>query len=303
MFELKHLRTFDSLARTHSLVKTAQELFMTDSALSHQIRDLEERLGGETFQRKTVPINFSTKGHMLLSLARQVLPLVAETRHSLAAGGLESLRLSVECHACFQWMLPVINGFSQRVNHVTGQAPGDDFSIELLSETVFSSEKTLLHKQADIVFTSDKTTNPTVQYQKLGQFDMVLVTSPQHPLGEKTFIDPQDLATQTLITYPVEPQKLDVYRLFLTPAGVHPRQTRQVSQANVLIQMVAADLGVAVLPHWAVSHYEKQGLVQTRPLTEGGMTRELYGAFRSEDNKDENLLEFLRLSKQQFLRL
>ncbi len=303
MFELKHLKTYDSLSRTHSLAKTAQELFMTDSALSHQIRELESRLGCTTFERKTVPINFSSKGHLLVSLAQQVLPLVAQTRQSLTASGLAQLRLAVECHACFQWLLPVINSFKQQAKTNTGDDANDDFLIEFLSENIFSSEQALLTKQADLVFTSDISDNKHIDYQQIGQFDMVMVMSPQHPLANKTYIRPEDLADQTLITYPVDSQKLDVFRLFLQPADVQPKHSKKVAEANVLLQMVAADLGVTALPQWAVSHYEQQGLVVTKPLSQTGLTRHLYGAFRSEDNKDENLLAFLTLSRERFLQL
>ncbi|MFT4929396.1 MAG: LysR family transcriptional regulator for metE and metH [Phenylobacterium sp.] len=300
MFELKHLRTFDSLARTHSMVKTAQELFMTDSALSHQIRDLENRLGCSTFERKSMPINFSNKGHMLVTLAKEVLPLIAKTHQSLSTNDLNGLKLSVECHACFQWLVPVISDFKQRINQ---RQDDEDFSIEFLSETVFSARQTLLHKQADIVFTSDIDNSQAIQYQKLGQFDMVLVMSPQHALANKTFISPWHLSDETLITYPVELAKLDVFRFFLHPADITPKRHKKVTEANVLIQMVAANLGVAALPHWAVSHYEQQGLVVTRPLTQSGLSRPLYGAFRREDNKDKKLLAFMRLSKTQFSKL
>ena len=295
MFELKHLKTLSSLSRTHSLANTARELSMTHSALSHQIRDLENRIGCSLFERKSMPINFSVKGKMIMDLAEQVLPLVSKTEQSLLSSGLLLLRISVECHACFQWLVPAIKAFKTTT--------GPEFEIDFISETIYSSEQALRQKQAEIVFTSDALDNPNLVYEQIGEFEMVLVMSPQHELAQKAFIAPCDLLGQILLTYPVDSQKLDVFRLFLQPAGINPKQCRKVSENNVLVQMVAADMGIAALPYWAVSHYQQQGLVVTRPLTETGMIRKLYGAFRAEDSQDDNLQRFIQLSKEQFGRL
>ena len=291
MFELKHLKTIDSLARTHSLSKTAQELYMTDSALSHQVKDLEKRLGGALFERKTSPIQFTTKGQLLLELAEKVLPMVKQTQHILLNQGLAQLRLSVECHACFSWLLPAIGAFKK-------QQP--EFSIDFTSETIFSSSQALRKRQADVVFTSDTQADDAIAYTTIGNFESVLVTATDHPLTKYPHIKPQDLAQQTVLTYPVEQSRLDLFKLFLHPANVAPKNIRTVEQANVLVHMVSADMGIAGLPYWAVKEYEKQGLVTTRRLGEKGIHRKLFAAYRAEDKDDNSLKAFLKLSQQQF---
>ena len=291
MFELKHLKTLDSLARTHSLAKTARELYMTDSALSHQVKELEKRLGGPLFERKTSPIHFTSKGRLLLDLAEQVLPLIKQTQYILLNQGLAQLRVSVECHACFSWLLPAIRVFKQHQ---------PDFAIDFTSETIYSSAQALRQRQADVVFTSDKQADDAIAYTTIGDFESVLVCSTNHPLTQKAHISAQDIAQQTILTYPVEPARLDLFKLFLYPAGVTPKHIRTVEQANVLVQMVSADMGIAGLPLWAVKEYQRQGLVTTRRLGSKGIHRQLFAAYRIEDQNDTNLKAFLTLSQQQF---
>lgn len=291
MFEFKHLKVLDSLSRTHSLVKTAKELYMTDSALSHQIKELEKKVGGPLFVRKTLPIQFTNRGHLLLSLAEQVLPLVTQTQQILLNQGLPQLQVSVECHACFAWLLPAIRVF---------KAQYPDFAIDFTTETIFSSVEALRQRQADVVFTSDKPVDDAVACVDIGHFESVLVTATDHPLTQRSTISAADIVQYTLLTYPVSPQRLDLFKYFLYPAGVTAKHIRTVDQANVLVQMVSADMGIAGLPMWAVKEYQQQGLVTTHRLGATGIHRQLLAAFRIEDQGDEKLQTFLRLSRERF---
>jgi LysR family transcriptional regulator for metE and metH len=294
MFELKHLKTLDSLATTHSLTKTAQSLFMTDSALSHQLKELEKRLGGVLFERKTSPIRFTDKGQLLLDLAAKILPLVNQTQQALNQNGLSQIRIGVECHACFAWILPTLKAFKQQFEH---------FAVDFTNQSVFCAADTLRRKQADVVFTSDKTLESDINFTAIGEFEMVLVTAVDHPLAKQNFVTAQDLATQTLLTYPVDTHRLDIFRFLLQPAAVQPQQVRQVDQANVLVQMVAADMGVAALPLWAVKQYQQNNLIATVALGESGLQRPLFAAFRQQDQQDHHLLALLQLSQKQFEKL
>ena len=134
---------------------------------------------------------------------------------------------------------------------------------------------------------------------------MVLICAPHHPLAQQSSIKPQDLASQTLLTYPVKPERLDIFKHFLHPANVQPKQIRTVEQANVLIQMVSADMGVAALPLWAVKNYQHQGLISTITLitqsATQGLKRQLFAAYRNADKHDKNVANFIQLSRHQWI--
>lgn len=115
--EIKHLRTLTALAEQGSLAGAAQSLNLTQSALSHQLKELETRLGLELFLRKSRPLVLTAAGQQLLALARQVLPALAQTEKQLQAlhsGDAGRLHLALDCHSCIQWLLPLLPDFRRQ---------------------------------------------------------------------------------------------------------------------------------------------------------------------------------------------
>lgn len=114
MLEIRHLKTLHALREADSLVEAAERLHLTQSALSHQFKELEERLGMALFVRKTKPIRFTSAGLRLLQLADATLPLLRGAERDIArlAGGTAGrLHMAIECHSCFQWLMPTIDQF------------------------------------------------------------------------------------------------------------------------------------------------------------------------------------------------
>ncbi len=114
MIELKHLKTLISLRDTGSLTATATSLHLTQSALSHQIKDLEARIGGQLFLRKTRPVRFTAEGEILLRLADDILPKMSRAENELASLKEDvngRLHMAIECHSCFQWLMPALREY------------------------------------------------------------------------------------------------------------------------------------------------------------------------------------------------
>lgn len=114
MIDLRHLRTLHALRETDSLPEAAERLHLTQSALSHQFRELETRVGMPVFVRKSKPVRFTTAGLKLLQLADQVLPLIRTTERNLsklAGGTADRLHIAIECHSCYQWLMPSLDEF------------------------------------------------------------------------------------------------------------------------------------------------------------------------------------------------
>jgi len=117
MLEIRHLRTLSALRSAGSLVRAAQLLNLTQSALSHQIKLLEDRYGGPLFERKSVPIGFTATGARLLKLADLLLPEIEAAEREVARltqGDTGQLRVVLECHTCFDWLMPVMDEFRKR---------------------------------------------------------------------------------------------------------------------------------------------------------------------------------------------
>ncbi|NOH71033.1 HTH-type transcriptional regulator MetR [Vibrio pectenicida] len=292
MIEFKHLKTIATLRDTGSLTATATTLHLTQSALSHQIKDFEARIGGQLFLRKTKPVKFTSEGEILLDLANQILPRLIKAENDLA--GLNEdvngrLHMAIECHSCFQWLMPALRDYQQAWPSVT---------LDFSSGFGFEPLPALLSGELDLVITSDIQPRSEVHYEPLFDFEMRLVTAINHPMASQKQIQPTDLKKETLLSYPVQKNRLDVVKHFLQPAGVEPAKWKQADNTLMLVQMVSAGLGVAALPNWAIHEFSRQGLISSLPLGKG-LWRRLFAATRQCEKNKRYLQAFYGTAKQQ----
>jgi LysR family transcriptional regulator for metE and metH len=289
--EFRHLRTIKAIHEEGSLARAADRLHITQSALSHQIKGLEDQTGVELFVRRSRPMRLSAAGMKFLRLAEDILPRLAaleEEFDGLREGKSGRLFIAIECHACFDWLLPVLEAFRQT---------WADVDVDIRPGLQFEALPALLREDVDLVVSSDPEDLPGVDFTPLFDYEPVFVCSADHPLAERPWIEAKDFADQHLITYPVERARLDVFSQLLFPAGVEPRSIRQVELSAVMLLLVASGRGVAVLPDWVVRDPRTPGSIVTRPLTETGLTRRLYAATRAEDTAKPFMAHVLRLCR------
>ena len=272
ILELRHLRTLQALRDGGSLVRAAQLLNLTQSALSHQVKLLEDRYGTPLFERKSVPPQFSATGARLLALADAVLPQVQEAERDVARllnGQGGQLRIAVECHTCFDWLMPAMDAFRRRWPEV---------ELDIVSG-FHSDPVSLLHQnRADVAIVSDvDADDAVVQFHPLFGFEIQALLANDHALVARSFLTAPDFAGETLITYPVPDDMLDLVRQVLAPAGVSPpRRTTELTVA--MLQLVASGRGVAALPVWAAQSYVDRGYVTARQIGPQRLTGKLYAA-------------------------
>ncbi len=289
--EFRHLRTIKAIHEAGGLARAAEQLNITQSALSHQIKGLEDQAGVELFLRRSKPMKLSAAGLRLLRLAEQVLPQVEATQaefSSLRDGHAGRMHIAIECHACFEWLFPVLEGFRKSWS---------DVDVDIRPGLAFDALPALLKEEVDLVVSSDPEDIPGVDFIELFDYKAVFVASSQHPLAKKAYIDAEDFVDQTLITYPVDKTKLDVFSQLLIPARVEPKSIRQIELTAVILLLVASNRGVSVLPDWVVREVKYSSDYVTRPLTKGGITRSLYAAIRSDDREKPYMQELIRLAK------
>lgn len=288
MLDFRHLKTLTALRDSGSLVDAARRLHLTQSALSHQLKDLEARLNTRLFERKTKPIRFTRAGLEILDLADRVLPMIQKTEQTLKkieSGHDGRLHMAIECHSCFEWLMPAINLFRDH---------WPDVEIDLTTSFHFQPIEALRRGDIDLVVTSDPTDDPLVRHVPLFRYQSVLAVANQHPLTEEEWIKPAHLASETLIHYPVDRRRLDIFEHFLTPHEIEPSGTRETELTLMMIQLVASGRGVACLPNWALQNYLEAGLISVRPLGERGVWPVLYAAIRKEQAETQYLKDFIR---------
>jgi len=292
MLELRHLRTLIALRDAGSLVEAAERVHLTQSALSHQIKDLEERLGNPLFLRKTRPVAFTRSGERLLALADQILPQVRMAERDLArlAGDEQGrLHMAIECHSCFQWLMPTIDRFRDHWQEV---------EVDIPSGHNFDPLPALAREQLDLVITADPQPLAGVHYEPLFRYEGLLAVAKQHRLVERPYVTPADLAEETLITYPVEHARLDVFTQFLDPAGLAPREVRTAELTIMMMQLVASGRGVCALPNWALTEYLERDYVRALPLGEHGVWSTLFAAIREDTRELPWMEDFLRTARE-----
>lgn len=289
--ELRHLRTLVALRDTGSLVEAAERVFLTQSALSHQLKDLEGRLGCGLFIRKTRPVRFTPAGQRLLQLADALLPQVlsAEKDISRFAGGETGrIYMAIECHSCFDWLLPAINQYREA---------WPDVELDIASGFHFAPLPALARGDLDLVITADPIDDKSLTYIPLFSYEAMLAIAQDHPLVEKPWVEPVDLADEVLISYPVDRSRLDVFTSFLEPAGVEPLRVRTAELTTMMVQLVASGRGVTCLPNWALHEYSKNEYVAVRSLGEEGIWPTLYAAVRSDQLDAAYIQGFTEIAK------
>lgn len=295
--ELRHLRTVRAVHEQGGLARAADVLNITQSALSHQIKGLEEQAGVELFVRRAKPMRLSAAGMRLLRLAEQVLPLVAATEaefKGVEMGRVGRLHIAMECHACFDWLLPVLDQFRRT---------WPDVDVDIRLGLAFGALPALVREQVDLVISSDPEEVPGVTFAPLFDYSPTMVLPAGHPLVAKGFVEPADLADQTLISYPMDRARLDVFSQFLTPAGIEPAHHRKVEQTDVALMLVASGRGVAVMPDWVLRRHAANPELAMLPLGQGGMLRRLYAAVRDDDLSQPYMAHVLRLARTEPVRM
>lgn len=290
MLEIKHLKTVRALRDGGSLVEAAKRLHLTQSALSHQLKDVEDRLGLSLFVRKTKPIRFTRAGEHILELADKVIPQLEQTNRDikkLAGGQAGRLHMAIECHSCFDWLMPAINSFRDQWPEV---------EIDLMASFHFEPLPALAQGDLDLVVTADPTPMAGIYYQPLFRYQALLAIANQHSLIDSKHINAEDLSAETLIHYPVERKRLDIFTQFLDPLGIEPNDTRQADLTLMIVQLVASGRGVACLPNWALQPYLDAGLITSKPLGKKGIWPTLYAAIREEQKETSFMTDFLQQS-------
>ncbi|EYS98249.1 LysR family transcriptional regulator [Cupriavidus sp. SK-4] len=269
MIEVRHLRSLVAIAESGKLATAAERVHVSQSALSHQIKAIESHYGLPLFDRTRQGLRFTPAGERLLALAREVLAAVSAADRDierLKGDTRGELRVVLECHTCFDWLMPVMDEFRRRWPEV---------EVDLVAGFHADPIALLSDGRADMVIGSQPAARRGLEVAPLFRFEILAVIANEHRLRNKRRIEAGDLAGETLITYPVPEQRIDLIREVLEPAGIHlERRTAELTVA--VLQLVASRRGVAALPNWGVKNYVDHDYVLAKRIGAGGLWSELY---------------------------
>ncbi len=286
----KHLELILALHGSETLVEAANHLHLTPSALSHQLAELEQRIGLPVVNRKSKPLRLTASGKRLHDTARDTIPRFLRLEDDLVrlvkgTGG--RLNIAIECHSCYLWLLPTLDQFRRQWPEV---------ELDISGGFSFDSLTALAEGDLDFVITADPEPINGISYIPLFQYESMLILPLDHPLLQEPVIEAAMLKDQTLIIYPVPPRKMDIFRLFLRPADVEPAHIRTSELTVMMVALVASGRGLCTLPNWAADEYIDRNFVTARPLGQG-VFNTLHAAVREDSLQWEYMRDFLGLAK------
>lgn len=295
ILERIHLAIVQAVEQHGSLTAAAERLCVTQSALSHSVRKLEERLGTALWLRQGRSLRLTPAGQQVLILAQRVLPQLEQMETKLAQiaqGQRGSLRIGMECHPCYQWLLKVVAPYL---------AAWPDVEVDVKQKFQFGGMGALYGYEIDLLVTPDPVFKPGLHFEPVFDYEQVLVVARGHALADAPCVNPRQLAQEVLITYPVATDRLDIYTQFLLPAGVLPKRHKTIETTDIMLQMVASGRGVAALPRWLVQEYaSKMDVVPVR-LGPHGIAKHIYLGVREGDTAIDYLQAFIAQARQPLL--
>jgi len=289
ILETRHLRLAAAVAEHGSLTRAGRELHLTQSALSHQLLDLEARLRITLFHRMGKRMVPTVAGLRLLDAARQTLPaLVAaeEELRRLASGRDAVLRLSTECYTCYHWLPRVLERFRERHPRV---------EVQIVPEATRRPIAALLEGRIDLGIVAGTERDERLEYHPLFQDELVAVVAPGDRLASRSHVRAEDFASEHLIMYAIPENESTLFRRVLIPAGVRPAKVTSMQLTEAIVELVKAGVGIAVLARWAVAPHLQAGDLRALPLTRRGFRRRWYAATVRQKESPDYLRAFAEL--------
>lgn len=291
MLDRIHLSIVQEVEKQGSLTAAATVLHVTQSALSHSMKKLEQQLGTDIWLREGRSLRLTQAGQYLLSVANRVLPqlsLAEERLQQFAQGERGTLRIGMECHPCYQWLLKIVSPYL---------TAWPDVEVDVKQKFQFGGIGALFAYEIDLLVTPDPLNKPGLIFESVFDYEQVLVVAADHRLAKKEYITPKELTNEVLVTYPVPVERLDIYSMFLTPAGITPKSHKPIETTDIILQMVASGRGVAALPRWLVLEYTNKMDIVPVKLGKHGIAKNIFLGIREADKDIDYVRSFIDKAK------
>jgi LysR family transcriptional regulator, regulator for metE and metH len=293
MIEIRHLMLIREIASTGNMTRAAQKLFLTQPSLSHQLKEIESRLGVQLFLRVNKTLVLTAEGTMVLQAALEILPRIESLEKGIGQGNgkANQLRISTHCYTCYHWLPPLMQKFSLKNARI---------EFDVVTEAMNNPVEFILKNEIDIAIMNSKTEDNGVHFEKLFDDEQVLIVTNDHPLAGKEFVRPKDFENENLIIYKESFDADYFVTHILMPAGVTPKRVTKMQLTEARVELVKAGLGVTVLSRWLVSHFvHKNSNLKFIRITKKGFYRTWFLASLKQKRNDDHIRQFITFLKEQ----
>ena len=287
--ELRHI----AIEESKSLTAAAEKLFLTQPALSHQLKEFENKLGAQVFKRQNKKMIITDIGRKVIDSANIVLNEINKLEdeiRSIIHGRSGRVKLSTECYTTYHWLPEIIKSYNKENTNV---------EVDIIVEATSNPLAFLIKGEIDFALVNTINNNPLLLFIPITDDEIVLITEPAHELSVKNFVTAKSFAKETLITYNSPDEELFIFQKLLSPQKITPPKIIKVAFTEAIFGMVKAGLGVAAVNKWAAEPYINRGEIKSIKITRGGLKRKWYAAILHENKNKaiiKNLINYLKTS-------
>ena len=287
--EIRHLQLVAGIADAGSMTRAAGHLHLTQSALSHQLRDIEGRLGTPLFTRLGRRMVLTEAGRRVLEAARRVLGEVQNAEDEvrrLAGHGTGTIRVCTQCYTGYHWLAGLLTTFATRHPNVT---------VNVAADATGRPVDALIDGRIDLAILIDPVKDRRLRLRPLFTDEMVAIVAKAHPLARRAWVAPEALAEQHLLLYSSDPQDSFAFRRILEPNGLKPARVSFIMLTEAMIELARAGTGVGILPRWSAQRAISSGAVTALSITRRGMRRQWAAATLAAHADPPYLADFIGL--------
>lgn len=285
--ELRHLDLVRAVVEEGGLTRAGKRLGLSQSALSHQLRDVEEQFGVSLFHRVGRHLALAPAGERILRTARLVMPEIERTEMDLRYNSSQTpgtIRLSAECYTCYTWLPGILRRFGRKYPMV---------DLKVMTQTIEAPIQALLKNELDVAMVSQPARDHRIKISIVADDELVVVTAAGHSLADRKYLRPKDFGSETLFCYPPISTS-PLYLKVLRPAGIWPKNLSEIPLTEAIMELVKTGFGIAVLARRIIRPYLASGDYRAIPITGRGLRRRWYAAVRSARKPPDYLAVFLQ---------
>jgi len=289
--EIRHLRLIKAIVEEGSITKAIDKLHLTQSALSHQLKEAEYQLGTKIFLRNNKKLVLTKAGEKLHKTANEILSKLSETEKEikqLIFGEIGEIRISTECYSSYHWLPSVLKQFHLLYPNI---------ELQIVMEATHYPLQKLQENIIDIAITSDPVRDENIKYLELFQDEMLMVVSENHPWADKKYVVAEDFVNEHLLIHSLPIETVTIHQFLLAPANVNPKKITTLPLTEASIEMVKADMGIMAMAKWALQPYLKNNSIKAIKIGKNGLKRKHYIAIMNNKTYPEyfhHFIEFLQ---------
>ncbi|KFF07536.1 LysR family transcriptional regulator [Flavobacterium reichenbachii] len=285
--EIRHLKLIKAIVEEGSITKAIDKLHLTQSALSHQLKEAEYQLGTAIFLRINKKLVLTKAGEKIYELANEILNKLTETETQIKQmifGEHGEIRISTECFSSYHWLPSVLKQFHLLYPNV---------ELKIVIEATHMPLQKLLDNTIDIAIVSDQIKDSSIKYTELFQDEVVMVVSENHSWADKKYVIAEDFAHEHLIIHSLPMETVTIHQFFLAPAKITPKKITPMPLTEASLEMVKADMGIMSMAKWALQPYLKSNTVKAVKVGKNGLKRKHFIAIRANEDYPDYFNHFI----------